>query len=277
LAAPLTARQAEVLGYIEDYIADHGFPPSGREVAEVCRLGSPSGAHRMLVLLEHKGYLTRKLGVSRGLSVATRPVSASGEFAAQDCLPLLALAGWQSVARDAELRMAARIENLQAKSVLIETARERHQQVCYLEAALNGAQSIVPAGGRDFIGLALRELGGALPRCESWELFVVDELVCNRVSSYVSEYAVKTRPAVRGLLWRHERLSEHALACSQRWTRDVLDSMPDETEFVHLSFRARKLAHDLYATAHMLDTAWGDEGPSLLSAALDPDEAAALA
>jgi hypothetical protein len=277
VAAPLTDRQAEVLRYIEDYIADHTFPPSGRELAEACRLGSPSGAHRMLVLLERKGYLTRSQGVSRGLSVATRPSSASGGFAEADCLPLLALAGWQSVARDAELRMAASTENLQAKSVLIETASARHEQVCYLEAALGGAEGIVPAEGREFIRLALDELGGALPRCESWELFVVDELVCNRVSSYVSEYAFRTRPAVRGLLWRHERLSEQVLARSVRWTRDMLDSVPDEAEFGHLSFHATNLAQDLYTTAQTLEAAWSGEGLSLLSAALDPEEAAALA
>ena len=278
MAAPLTDRQAEVLRYIEDYIADHGFPPSGRELAEACRLGSPSGAHRMLVLLERKGYLSRSQGVSRGLSVATRPISASGGFADADCLPLLALSGWQSVARDAELRMAASTENLQAKSALIETACARHEQVCYLEAALGGAEGIMPAEGRGLIRLALNELGGAaLPGCESWELFVVDELVCNRVSSYVSEYAFRTRPALRGPLWRHERLSEQVLARSQRWTRDVLDSVPDEAEFAHLSFHATNLAKNLYATAQTLEAAWCDEGLSLLSAALDPEMAGALA
>ncbi|GAB4658139.1 LexA family protein [Mycobacterium avium] len=273
MAAPLTARQAEVLCYIEDYVADHGFPPSGRELAEACHLGSPSGAHRMLVVLESKGYLSRKQGLSRGLSVATPPVSASSDLAKQDFVALSALAGWQSVARDAELRMAARTPDPEAKAELIETARIRHHHVCELEAALQMPAAIQLA--EDPLSLAQHELLGAVPRCDRWELFVVDELVCNRVSGDITAYASRTRPAVRGLLWRHHRLSELVLARSQRWTRAVLDSILDQEEFVQLAAAAIELGRELYRGAQTMDS-WCDAGQALLSTALDPDGAAAL-
>jgi hypothetical protein len=80
---------------------------------------------------------------------------------------------------------------------------------------------------------------------------------------------------VRGLLWRHHRLSELVLARSQRWTLDVLDSILDEEEFVQLSAAAIELGRELYKAAQTMDS-WCDAGQALLSSALNPDEAAAL-
>jgi hypothetical protein len=228
----------------------------------------------MLVLLENKGYLSRTQGLSRGLTVTTRPALESSELAEQDYMALRALAGWQSVARDAELRMAAHTQDSAAKADLIETARARHQQVCHLESIVELRGDMEFAG--DPMSLVEHELLGALPRCDRWELFVVDELVCNRVAWRVSEYASKTRPVVRGLLWRNERLSEQALARSQRWIYDVLDSIPGEREYKLLSSSARELAQNLYDAAQTMDS-WCNSDRALISSALDPSETGALA
>jgi hypothetical protein len=227
----------------------------------------------MLVLLENKGYLSRSQGLSRGLSVEMPPVLAPGDLAEQDYVALKALAGWQSTARDGELRMAAQVTVLGAKTELIETARARHQQVCHLESAVGfpdrGDVAVDP------VTLAENHLLGAIPRCSRWELFVIDELVCNRVSRLISEYTSKTRPAMRGLLWRDEQFSERALARCQRWTLEVLDGLAGEDEFRELSFGARELAQSLYEAAQMIDS-WCGAERSLISSAIDPDEVAQL-
>jgi len=49
-----------------DYTDLHGYPPSFRELADGCRLGSPSGAHRMILTLSGKGFIKRDAGLSRG-------------------------------------------------------------------------------------------------------------------------------------------------------------------------------------------------------------------
>jgi hypothetical protein len=268
----LTERQAEVLRCIQDYIARHGFPPSGRELARACRLGSPSGAHRMLVVLENKGYLTRERGLSRGLSVAARPVE-HGELTQEDHFALLTIISWLAMARDAELMMAARQEDFEAKAVLIETARERHQEFCRLQGAIEGLGGIPFPDPRDF---SLQyDLLKTLPRCESWELFVIDTLVCNRIFSSIAQYISTKRPAVRGLLWRQEQFSEYALARSQRWACELLESLPSQNEFDFLSGRATALAGEIYRTAKEFDS-WSDNGLLLLSPGINPEEAAAL-
>lgn len=274
--APLTARQAEVLRYIEDYISDHGFPPSGRELSQACGLGSPSGAHRMLVLLESKGYLTRKRGLSRGVSVMAQPISTSSGLREQDNVILLTLATWHAAARDAELTMATRAEDIEGKSALIESARDRHRQFCFLMRAIPGSEGAAVTDRSEIRALrATDDLIALLPRCDSWELFVIDELVCDRAWDRIIDYALCSRPEVRGLLWRQERLSEQTLTRSRRWTREVLDSLQGDAQASALSSNARRLSEVLYTAGQAVDN-WSNEGSPLFTT-FDPEEAASLA
>lgn len=227
----------------------------------------------MLVLLEKKGYLTRKQGLSRGLCVGAVPSSAAGELSREEQFALLALSGWLAVARDAELMMAARVDDIESKSKLIDNARERHHEFCQLESAIDQVGDIATVDPRSY-SLA-DELLSRLPRCESWDSFVIDELVCNRVSSRIAEYASRTRPAVRGLLWRQGRFAQAALACSQRWADDLVDTLPGQQEFDVLASRAKELAYELYRMAETID-GWSEDGLSLLSPGIDPEEAGAL-
>jgi hypothetical protein len=226
----------------------------------------------MLLRLEEKGYLTRTQGLSRGLRVAKQPIETTGGLGEGDYLALLALTEWLSVSRDAELIMAAAMDDRECKSALIDTARDRNQQVCFLEAALHDLEAHARVGPQV---RTQHELMGPLPRTESWPAFVIDELVCNRMAAQIAEHASRARPAIRGLLWQYMRLSDQILERSLGWAQTLLDSPADEQELDRLSSNARELAQGLYTTALNLD-AWCDLGPSLLDGEFDPSEAGAL-
>ena len=63
----LTKRQSELLDFIRDYVARHGYAPAFHEMSAHCR--SCSGAMRMLAALEAQGYIRRQHRKARGLEV----------------------------------------------------------------------------------------------------------------------------------------------------------------------------------------------------------------
>jgi len=66
----LTERQAEVLAHVRDFIAEHGYPPTVRELGEVLGGMGPRAVHDHLKALERKGYIARAEGRPRAISVA---------------------------------------------------------------------------------------------------------------------------------------------------------------------------------------------------------------
>ena len=65
----LTARQREILGYIDDTIRDRGYPPSVREIGTAVGLTSPSTVHSHLNTLQRLGYLRRDPTKPRAIEV----------------------------------------------------------------------------------------------------------------------------------------------------------------------------------------------------------------
>ena len=63
----LTARQAEVLQLIADFLQATGFPPTRAEIAEQLGFRSPNAAEDHLRALERKGYIDMLPGASRGI------------------------------------------------------------------------------------------------------------------------------------------------------------------------------------------------------------------
>jgi repressor LexA len=55
----LTARQREVLDFIETFYRDSGYAPTMREIQEKFGFASRSTAHMHVVALEEKGYVER--------------------------------------------------------------------------------------------------------------------------------------------------------------------------------------------------------------------------
>ena len=89
---PLTDRQREALEFLRDYLQEHGFPPTLREIAARLRITGTLGATRHLEALEKKGYLKRQAKGSRSITLLPQEPSMTypeaGEFVgiAGECL-----------------------------------------------------------------------------------------------------------------------------------------------------------------------------------------------
>lgn len=90
---PLTDRQARILQYLGDYIAQHGYPPTQREIMRRFRMKSTQGVARHFDALEKKGHLSRTPRGARALELtgrsAERGIPIVGKVAAG--LPILAV------------------------------------------------------------------------------------------------------------------------------------------------------------------------------------------
>jgi repressor LexA len=71
----LTARQRQVLDFIDDVTRRRGYPPSVREIGAAVGLSSPSTVHAHLAALQNKGYLRRDSTKPRALEISADPGS----------------------------------------------------------------------------------------------------------------------------------------------------------------------------------------------------------
>lgn len=65
----LTARQKQVLDFINDYIGRHGNAPSQREIAASLGINGTLGVMKHLQALERKGCIVRRQGSARGVAL----------------------------------------------------------------------------------------------------------------------------------------------------------------------------------------------------------------
>src|SRR5689334_17816662 len=68
----LTARQQEIWQYLAQYVDDHGYPPTVREIGDAVGLASPSTVHAHLANLERAGLLKRDPTKPRALELTGR-------------------------------------------------------------------------------------------------------------------------------------------------------------------------------------------------------------
>ena len=68
-ATKMTRKQQEIYDYIAEYIAQHSYPPSVREICDGVGLRSPSTVHFHLQNMEEKGFLAKD-GKARALTLA---------------------------------------------------------------------------------------------------------------------------------------------------------------------------------------------------------------
>lgn len=73
----LTPRQQQTLEIITAFIADCGYPPSLRQIAEKLGINGTLGVMKHLEALERKGYIRRYGGSSRGIALVAAPAQAS--------------------------------------------------------------------------------------------------------------------------------------------------------------------------------------------------------
>jgi repressor LexA len=84
----LTGRQQEIWDFLVDYVDEHGYPPTVREIGEAVGLASPSTVHAHLANLERAGLLRRDPTKPRALELVGRE-GRDAQSAALARLPLV--------------------------------------------------------------------------------------------------------------------------------------------------------------------------------------------
>ncbi|HTM94192.1 MAG TPA: repressor LexA, partial [Croceibacterium sp.] len=69
----LTAKQHELLLFIQRKLEETGISPSFEEMKEALELKSKSGVHRLISALEERGFLRRLPNRARALEVVRHP------------------------------------------------------------------------------------------------------------------------------------------------------------------------------------------------------------
>ncbi len=90
-SALLTKRQQEIWEFLVEYVDDHGYPPTVREIGERVGLASPSTVHAHLANLERAGLIKRDPTKPRALELSgrVRPEAVSPEAGTVHALPLV--------------------------------------------------------------------------------------------------------------------------------------------------------------------------------------------
>lgn len=100
----LSMKQRRILEYIRNFIEEHDYPPSIRQIQEACDISSTSVVDYNLRILERIGYIRRDREVSRAIELlqsGTRrprivPVPIIGSIAAGLPIPVPADDTWQT-------------------------------------------------------------------------------------------------------------------------------------------------------------------------------------
>ena len=86
----LTTRQQEIWQFLAEYVDEHGYPPTVREIGEAVGLASPSTVHAHLANLERAGLLRRDPTKPRAIELVGRR---RAEAPAVETAPLVPLLG----------------------------------------------------------------------------------------------------------------------------------------------------------------------------------------
>ena len=68
----LSPRQERILDYIGEFIDDHDFPPTVRDIQSGCEISSTSVVDYNLQILQREGHIKRQPEVSRGINLVQR-------------------------------------------------------------------------------------------------------------------------------------------------------------------------------------------------------------
>ena len=87
----LTTRQQEIWQFLADYVDEHGYPPTVREIGDAVGLASPSTVHAHLANLERAGLLRRDPTKPRAIELVGRRREERGR--GEQNVPVLPLVG----------------------------------------------------------------------------------------------------------------------------------------------------------------------------------------
>src|SRR4030042_2811786 len=100
----LSAKQRRILEFIGEFIDEHDYPPSIRQIQEACDISSTSVVDYNLRILERNGYMRRDREVSRAIELLEPggrrprvvPVPIIGTIAAGQPIPVPSADTWQT-------------------------------------------------------------------------------------------------------------------------------------------------------------------------------------
>ena len=127
----LTERQERILEFFEDFLVEHDYPPTVRDIQRGCEISSTSVVSYNIDILKREGLIRKHDGVSRGLGLVsprqqrnvqdTVAVPLVGSIAAGEPFPLPTAETWASAADletiDLPQPIAGRAEGLYALNV----------------------------------------------------------------------------------------------------------------------------------------------------------------
>ncbi len=94
----LSAKQQAILSYIRDFIGQHDYPPSIRDIQDGCHISSTSVVDYNLKALERQGHIRRDREVSRAIELVgrarMRTVPVVGQIAAGQPIPVPGADTW---------------------------------------------------------------------------------------------------------------------------------------------------------------------------------------
>ncbi|HJS49579.1 MAG TPA: transcriptional repressor LexA [Gaiellaceae bacterium] len=85
----LTTRQQEIWQFLAEYVDEHGYPPTVREIGDAVGLASPSTVHAHLANLERAGLLRRDPTKPRAIELVGRRRAEAPNAEAAPLVPLL--------------------------------------------------------------------------------------------------------------------------------------------------------------------------------------------
>ena len=85
----LTARQQEIWQFLVEYVDDHGYPPTVREIGDAVGLASPSTVHAHLANLDRAGLIKRDPTKPRAIELVGRAKPEARDEPAVPTLPLV--------------------------------------------------------------------------------------------------------------------------------------------------------------------------------------------
>ncbi|GAB3712961.1 transcriptional repressor LexA [Amycolatopsis oliviviridis] len=87
-AASLPERQQKILLTIREWVVEHGYSPSTREIGEAVGLRSTSSVSKHLAALEEKGFLRRSSSISRPIDVRAFLHGTASRESTEDSVPV---------------------------------------------------------------------------------------------------------------------------------------------------------------------------------------------
>jgi repressor LexA len=77
----LSPRQENILQFTGDFVDEHGYPPTVRDIQQACNISSTSVVDYNLNILHREGYLRRSPEISRGIEMLNGSKRRIGNFA----------------------------------------------------------------------------------------------------------------------------------------------------------------------------------------------------